>query len=159
MTEQYIPVGWENKPSIKTKLNADNLNHMDEAIAHLYSDKVWTDYPVNLMGDWTSMIDFGGMAIGLPTMTARDGSVIVSGFIGGADPWDANNVEVLQIPDDCLPSRVVFGMGNTNNGIVILAIDPVSKTMKILYMAGTDPVENMGSEGLIFQFTYALLGE
>lgn len=29
----YTPIGWENKPSKKTPINATNLNHMDQGIA------------------------------------------------------------------------------------------------------------------------------
>lgn len=36
MAQTYTPVGWKNKPSTDTPINADNLKHMDDAILDLY---------------------------------------------------------------------------------------------------------------------------
>lgn len=177
--EDYNMIEWEDLPSTNTPVNAENLRYMDLGIKinrggiiqlvdycddlhtkvqALEADKRWVNHPIALQGDWIAMPDFGGMQIGQPTITTRDGFCIISGLIGGADPWDINNVDVLLIPDDCLPTNVVMGLGNSNSGILTLAIDPVSKMMKILYMAGDDPAAKMGAEGLFFQITYALLG-
>ena len=43
MAQTYTPVGWKNKPSTDTPINADNLKHMDDAILDLYEGGATTN--------------------------------------------------------------------------------------------------------------------
>lgn len=64
MAKTYIPVGWKNKPSKDTPINADNLKHMDDAILDLYEGGATTNDVVisdtqPTGDDWKLWIDKG----------------------------------------------------------------------------------------------------
>ncbi len=74
--QEYIPTVWENKPSVKTKLNAIHLNKMENALAFAIN-QVTANATLN--ADWSA-----GDAIGLEFK--RVGNKVIAHFSASIRP-------------------------------------------------------------------------
>lgn len=94
--QEYAPTVWENKPSVKTKINAIHLNKIEDALAFSINQ---VTAQATLNADWSA-----GDAIGLEFN--KIGNMVIANFSAAITSVEGMHLFIGTAPEGFRPSQV-----------------------------------------------------
>lgn len=146
--------------ALESDQTAKAIAQLQEAAAQLRTDvdsklgkDEFTIYTPTLLGGWEEHPTFG------ECLAVRTGRVCtLSGWLLGNDPWDSKNSQVLQLPEECRPTRDI-AVSISTKGAVIPAMIHHEEGKLWLYASDAGERPTISSDMASFTVTYIILDD